>query len=159
MLKKIFLFLFASIAFCATAQTASFADVRTLIQSQADGIDLNNRLVALQVWSVNSPESREQNKAFDKTFTTFEWAKLKGGKHGIVCITVCIDPSSSATIAFTKDGITKLKTISKQDVAYLTSLQSLNASYNVVFDANGQKVYESLPSGKIYSSIQQLITR
>lgn len=159
MVRKCLVSLFLLAGFWISAQTATYADVRTLIESQIGGeLHLDSRLIALQVWSVNSPESREQNKAFDKAYTTYEWAKLKGGQHGIVCITICLDQSSTATIAYQKDGITKLQTVSLQTLS-APGLQNLSSTYNVVYDSGGQKVYESLPSSKIFSSIHQLITR
>jgi G:T/U-mismatch repair DNA glycosylase len=157
--KGLLLKLFVIINFCGFAQTANFQDVKSLVQTYVSDVNLDNKLIALQVWSVNSKESREQNKAFDKAYKTFEWARLKGGNKGILCVTLCLDQSSTATIAFTKDGITTLKTISIQDISNTASFQNLTSTYNIVFDNKGQKVYESIPSTKIFSSIQQLITR
>ncbi len=157
--KGLLLKLFVIINFCGFAQTANFQDVKSFIQTYVSDVNLDNKLIALQVWSINSKESREQNKAFDKAYKTFEWAKLKGGNKGIMCVTICLDQSSTATIAFTKDGITKLKTISIQDISTVSSFQNITSTYNIVFDNKGQKVYESIPSEKIFSSIHQLITR
>lgn len=141
------------------SQTASYSDVKSILERYLDGASLDNKLLVLQVWSVNSPSSREQNQALDKTFYTYQHAKLKGGSKGMAAITLCLENGSNAHIAYTKDGVTHLKSISMQEVSPLQTLGALNATYNIVFDATGQKLYEALPANQWFSSIQQLITR
>ncbi len=161
MVKRLFgiVFLMLGLQQVYFSQTASYANVKSLLETYLDGASLDNKLLVLQVWSVNSPASREQNQALDKTFYTYQHAKLKGGAKGMAAITLCLDNGSNATIAYTKDGMTHLKSIAMQEVSSLQTLTALSATYNIVFDNTGQKLYEALPANKWFSSIQQLITR
>lgn len=141
------------------AQDASYTDLKSLVQTYVPDLPAENRLVALQIWSVQSPASREQNKELDHTFHTYAYARLKGGSKGLVAISICLDNTTGAAIVLKKDGVTYLKSVDIQDVQHLMSLGNLAAGYNVVFDASGAKLYESLPAKQWFSSIHQLITR
>src|SRR5688572_7948754 len=72
-------------------------------------ISTANKIVAVNFWSIDNPTTREANKSFEKVYSTFEIAKLKGGVNGIVVLSISKDNlSTEATIAMTRDGVKKL---------------------------------------------------
>lgn len=141
------------------AQNATYTDLKSLVQTYIPELSTDNRLIALQVWSVQSPSSREQNKELDKAFHTYAYARLKGGSKGLVAISICLDNTTGAAIILKKDGVTYLKSVAGQDIQHLISLSSLVSGYNVVFDSSGSKLYESLTAKQWFPFIHQLITR
>lgn len=156
-MKKLLL-LFALIGFStySNAQAELYFKVRELIQLQYPAIDLEGKLIAINIWSLDNQESREANKSFEKAFQVYEGAKLKGGNKGIVVIAVNRDNLSSvADIAFKKDGLQKLLSFKIEDIR---DLEKAGFS-NIVFDANGLTVYTDLKAPVIFSSINSLITR
>jgi hypothetical protein len=84
-------------------------------------------------------------------YKIYEFAKLKGGLKGLVCVIINKE-GDAASIILNKDGATKLIQLNNLDVPS-------NTVSNFVFDENGKEVYKNIPSGKIFESINQLITR
>jgi hypothetical protein len=123
------------------------------IKKQHPQLELQNKLISVNVWSAENIESREANKAFQKTFTTYEFAKLKGGLKGVVCFLINKDNANESAIILNKDGIVKPIILKDLDPTLVSNLS------NVVFDANGNEVYKNLPSSNVFKSFNQLITR
>jgi hypothetical protein len=136
-----------------TAQTNSVEKIYSYLLNHSSGIDLQNKLVMVNIWSSTSLNSRECNKAMDKTMQTYQYAKLKGGAKGMVAFDICIDNTSNAIqIIRTKDGIKHM----------LELPNDKNFSFNegnFTFDANGKLIAQNTPSTKIYETVHQLITR
>ena len=123
-----------------------------------------NRLIAINVWSVNDKNSRDLNIEFEKAYKTYDYAKLKGGNGGIIVLNINIDnkninSSSNAAIILKKDGITKTISIPNDNLDILKEIADKNSGYNIVFDENGKVVYENLVVGTVFDSIHKLITR
>jgi hypothetical protein len=138
------------------AQATVFFKVKEAINLTHPEINLENKLIALTIWSVGDAESRETNKSFDKACKVYELAKLKGGSNGIVAVSFNKENlSSMASIAFQKDGITKVVALKLEDVPELNGAQFSN----MVFNSDGVLVYKDLPASKVFESINNLITR
>lgn len=119
-----------------------------------------NRLIAVNLWSLNDKTSRELNLEFEKTYKAFEYAKLKGGYKGIIVMNLNLDNDVvSADITLKKDGISKLIKVSLESTDILLALQGKTSGYNIVFDEKGNLVYENLKPGTVFNTIQKLITR
>lgn len=153
------LILTLSVMLCAawsTAQTEAYVKLRKAIAESHPEIVLDNKLIAFNIWSVSDPESREANKSFEKAYSVYEYAKLKGGPRGIVIATVNTDNlTGAAVITLNKDGVSKSISLKAEDLRELIS----SGNKNMVFDSNGNQVYTDLPVSTIFSSINQLITR
>lgn len=121
-----------------------------LILSQPN-LKVEDKVIAVNFWTSSSIESRNSNKEFERVSKTFENALLKGGSKGIVCVCVNVK-NENAEIILKKDDITKLISIKLDDI------KTSNLK-NIVFDSNGNATYKNLNSDKIFSSVQQLITR
>lgn len=144
--------LFVASSIFLNAQSDLFSKVKKGLREIHPELNLENHLIAVNVWSANDAASREANKQFNKVYGIYEFAKLKGGLKGLICVTINKD-GESASIILNKDGATKLIQLSNIDVA------SLNSNTNSVFDENGVEVYKNISSDKIFESINQLITR
>jgi hypothetical protein len=139
-----------------SAQTGAYVQLKKAIELSHPEISTENKLIAFNIWSLADPESREANKSFEKVYHTYEYAKLKGGRRGIVVVMISKDNlSGTAVITLHKDGVDRSVSVKAEDLPEI----SAGAATNMVFDSNGNEVYRNLPAGKVFSEIQQLITR
>jgi hypothetical protein len=151
MKKTAILFLFVAFTNFLNAQSDLFLKVKKAIKENHPEINLEHKLIAVNVWLVSNQESRDANKQFNNGYKIYEFAKLTGGLKGLICVTVNKE-GDAASIILNKDGATKLIQLNALDVP-------VNTVSNFVFDENGTEVYKNIPSGKIFESINKLITR
>lgn len=156
-MKKSLLVLFlTTLAFFGKSQDDLYLRLRKMITETHPEISLENKLIAYNIWSIDNEESRNANKSFEKAYTVYERAKLKGGLKGIVVIALNEDNlSSTASIAFSKDGLSKTISVKYEAISDIKTTFDNNA----VYDANGKIVFRNLNSNTIYTSINSLITR
>lgn len=150
-MKKHVLLLFLIISSFGKAQVSLYKQIKDAIQLENPKINFDDKLVVLNVWQASDIESRNANKEFDKMYKTYEFAKLKGGLKGVVIAQLNIT-DQTASIILNKDGIVKLI-----PVKIITN--ELHSKKNVVFNSNGDLVYENLLSADIFKSFLNLITR
>ncbi|MBA2611772.1 MAG: hypothetical protein H0U95_07375 [Bacteroidetes bacterium] len=150
MRKFTLLFLFVASTTFINAQSDLYIKVKKALREDHPEISLDKHLIAVNIWSANNQESREANKQFNKNYSIYEFAKLKGGLKGLICVSINKE-GESATFILNKDGATKL--------IQLNSVEVTNTPSNFVFDDQGQEVYKNIPSEKIFESINKLITR
>lgn len=151
-MRKLSLILFFSaITTILNAQSDLFLKVKKAIQENHPEISLQNRLIGVNIWSANNAESREANKQFNSVYKIYEFAKLQGGRKGLICVTINKE-GDAASIILNKDGATKLIQLNNFDVSAITNS-------NFVFDEQGTEVYKNISSEKIFESINKLITR
>ncbi|MBA3665698.1 MAG: hypothetical protein H0W61_16055 [Bacteroidetes bacterium] len=152
-MKKIIIIFFCFFASNFLAQDNLFVKVKEQLKKQHPELQIENKLIVINVWSSNDAESRNANAELNKTASTFEYAKLKGGRRGMIAVVINSDESENlSVITLGKDKITKAIALSKADL-------DVSAVKTVAFDSDGNKVYSSIPSKDIFSSIQKLITR
>lgn len=154
-MKRILFGLF--VIFCVTvnAQTESYNKLVEALHESYPMLNLNNKLIVVNPWSLSETGSRELNKAFAKALATFEVAKLKGGRDGMIVVALnTTDSGPEAKIALKKDGAEKLILIDSKEL-------NENGLFtgNAVFDSNGTIIYSNLESADVFPSIQKLITR
>ena len=151
-MKKIITLLFLTFMLKANSQSDLYTKIKNQLKSEHSEINLENKLIAVSFWSANDLTSRDANKQFNKVYTTYEFAKLKGGLKGIICITIN-KTSENATIGLAKDGVNKLIPINNVD------LNDVGTLTNIVYDTQGNEVYKNIAPEKIFESINKLITR
>ena len=151
-MKKIITLLFLAFMLKSNSQVDLYTKIKSQFKSQYPEINLENKLIAISFWTSSDLSSRDTNKQFNKVYTTYEFAKLKGGLKGIVCISIN-KTAENASIILTKDGVSKLIQISNID------LNDIGTLANVVYDALGNEVYKNIAPEKIFESINKLITR
>lgn len=160
MIKKLFITSFIMLAaFGLQAQSDLYSKLSAFISNQTKESS-NDRLIAINVWSVNDNNSRKLNAEFEEVYKTFEYAKLKGGGHGIIVMDINFENDNvNADITLQKDGIKKLIKVSADNTEIVNHLKGKSAGYNIVFDCKGNLLYENLAPGTVFNSIQKLITR
>lgn len=152
MKKFIPIILFVAFSSILNAQSDLFLKVKKAMQENHPEISLDNRLIAINIWSVNNQESRDANKQFNNTYKIYEFAKLKGGLKGLICVSINKDGESSSII-LNKDGAAKLIPLNSVDIS------TSNAINNIVFDEQGVEVYKNIAPNKVFESINKLVTR
>ena len=158
-MKALYISFFVLGAFLANAQSNLYSKVNSFLSAQTKEV-VANRMIAINVWSSNNKNSRDLNAEFEKVYKTYEYAKLKGGNKGIIVLNVNLDNDVvNSNITAKKDGITKSITIPNDNGEILKELKGKSSGYNIVFDSNGNVVYENLTNGNVFNSIHQLITR
>lgn len=159
-MKSIYITIFVLGALFSKAQTSLYNKLNSFLTNQTKEVLVNQRLIAINVWSASDKNSRDLNVEFDKAYKAFDFAKLKGGNKGIIVLSINLDKNAvNGDIILTKDGITKLIKIPADNVEILKEIKDNTAGYNIVFDSNGKMVYENLAPASVFKSIQQLITR
>ncbi|MDX2171470.1 MAG: hypothetical protein SFY56_00010 [Bacteroidota bacterium] len=151
-MKKIITLLFLTFIVKVNAQTDLYFKLKSQLKIEHPEINLENKLIAISVWSPDNSESREANKEFNKVYKTYEFAKLKGGFKGIVCLAIN-KTGENASIILNKDGVNKVINLTGIDVKSNSSLT------NVVFDSQGNEVLKNISHEQIFESIHNLITR
>ena len=106
-MKALYISIFVLGAFFSNAQTTLYGKLNAFVSNQTKEV-VTNRLIAINIWSVNNKVSRAINDEFDEAYKTYEFAKLKGGKNGIIVLNINLDSDPVNTdITLEKDGITK----------------------------------------------------
>ncbi|MBS1650411.1 MAG: hypothetical protein JSU07_00205 [Bacteroidetes bacterium] len=138
------------------AQTPSFQELRSIIETTHPEISLNDKAIAFHVWSVADKSSREANIEFGKIGYTLQVAKIKNASKGLVVISCNTDNTSVGTIAFQRDSIKKAIFISKNDYTFLNNC---SVNQNVIYDSFGNKLYQDLKVSAIFKSFADILTR
>ncbi len=159
-MKSIYVTIFVLGVLLSKAQTSLYNKLNSFLTSQTKEVLVNQRLIAVNVWAASDKNSRDLNVEFEKAYKAFDYAKLKGGNKGIVVLNINLDKNTvSGDIILKKDGITKLVKIPSDNIEILKEIKGKSSGYNIVFDSNGNMVYENLAPASVFKSIQQLITR
>ncbi len=159
-MKPIYIVIFVLGTLFSKAQTNLYNKLSLYLSSQTKEVLIDQRLIAINVWSSNDKNSRDLNADFEKAYRVYEFAKLKGGNKGIIVLNIDLNNNSvNGDITLKKDGISKIIAISSDNAEILNELKGKTSGYNIVFDSNGNKVYENLAASTVYESIHKLITR
>jgi hypothetical protein len=156
MKKNLFLLALLLYTTLFKAQFNFYVEVKKMINISHPEINLENKLIAVNVLNLSNKESKDATKQFEKAYSVYEYAKLKGGKNGFVSVSVIKEElSSMITISLKRDNIIKTILLKVEDISFKGEL---NFS-NYVFNSVGNVVYKDLPTSKIFESINSLITR
>jgi hypothetical protein len=149
-LTMILLLLFAGNLF---SQENLFKKIKEQVKKEHPEMNVENKLLVINVWSVKDAKSREANSQINKAYTIYEYAKLKGGVKGMIGVLFCTDNDlSTETIILNKDKTTK--PIVLNDNAGI-NLQGIS---NMIFDSTGNVVAKNI-TVDIFEEVHQLITR
>jgi hypothetical protein len=153
MKKTILLLSMLLSAYLSKAQTNVSEQVYSYVLKHSADVDLQNKVMLINIWSTQNMDSRECNKAADKTMKTYQYAKLKGGARGMVVFDICIDNvGNSIQLTRQKDGIKFMI-----EIPYDKTSSFKEGNYT--FDSNGKLITQNTQSAQIFESIHQLITR
>lgn len=164
-MKKIVSIVLCLITGFVYSQTADYFTIKNSISKTYPEIDFNNKLLAISVWNSSDIVSRELNKEFHKTWFTYQEAKLKGGLKGVIFISICSDEDElNFRISEKKDAISSYPyTIcdfqSYKQKGKLATMKLDSSIKNIVFDINGNLIYQNLEMSTVFKSFNNLITR
>lgn len=147
-MKKLFIYLILLSCGPFAAQN-DYSSIKRALQEQHPSLNLADKIIVVNTWSAGDNESREFNKALNKTVNVYEFAKLKGGVKGVIGVTVYKGSDSGSAILLNSDQAGKLIQVNSVSLS----------EKNTVFDSNGQVLYNSLPANKLFESIHKLVTR
>ena len=119
-----------------------------------------NKIIAVNIWSVNDKSSRDANIDLNNTTYIFKDAKLKNGSKGMIGISICLDNDEVGNnIILKKDGINTLLRVNASELTNTISLTGKTAGYNIGFDSEGNLLFENQQNTTFLNSIRNLITR
>ena len=122
-----------------------------------------DKLITLNIWSPTNKMSRDLNTEFEKTNSVYFKAKLKGGSKGVVSVIFCSDKDEVKTsIILNKDGIAESIYLVKggaNNVDLTNLLKNKPVGFNIVFDKDGNVIYEGLKPDAVFKSFNKLVTR
>lgn len=148
-LAIVFLF---TICFC-NAQQDIYQKVIQLIRQSNPDLLIESKLLLINFDRSSIQENKSLYSELEKTASVYESAKLKGGKTGVVCVTVVND--TQAEVALDKEGYTKLIKIKIADLSGVNS----EGITNLAFNSKGELLFKNIETKDIYGSVNKLITR
>lgn len=160
MRKNIFLlFWFWFLTINLNSQNSGYYSLTSYIQKHTKE-NIQNKLIAVNIWSASDKNSRDANVDLNSAIEVFKNAKLKGGNKGIIGVIICLDNDEiTSNIALTKEGVKNVIIVNASELSSFPELSQKASSYNIVFDSNGNMIFENLASNSIFNSIRNLITR
>jgi hypothetical protein len=151
-----FLFCFFLLPVFTNAQAPNFSELRQLIYASNPDLEINDHLIAFNVWQMNDAESRLSNQSFEKAYAVYEFAKLKGGNKGLIVILFNQDNlSTEAVILLQKDGVKRVLSLPVNAL----NASKLGAIRNGVYSSEGQLLRTNLSANQVFDFIHSLITR
>lgn len=134
------------------AQQDLYKQVAMQLKKNSPSLILENKVLV-----INFINTDITNKTIatdlEKTANVYEYAKLKGGRKGVVCVSIV--PSALVEITLNKEGYKKTIKLLKSEIGN-TDVAGIE---NIVFNSAGEVVYKNIEASKIYESVQNLITR
>ncbi len=158
------LLLFASSFFMMshlTAQNFSGNDIRNVSLDLIPELNLQNKVLFINVWQSSDIASRENNKEFLRVSSIYEKAKLKNGAAGVAFINLSIDSELYNWIISTK----KDSLISNYNLENTTGKYKSLANYfdgktgNMIIGNDGTIIARDIKKEDCFNLFKSLITR
>lgn len=145
-MKTTLIIAFSFLVSLCNAQQDIYKELSAFIKQHHPDVITQSKLLVVNF------ANEKANASLEKTATVYGNAKLKGGRNGVICVTVLKD--TDAEIALNKQGYKNI---------YVINGSQLNVNSkgidNITFNSNGDVVFQGLEPNKIYEAINQLITR
>lgn len=138
------------------AQNPVYEKVTSLLKKNYPEVDLNNKVLSYNAWSLNDESARAFNQELDKVTNIYQSAKLKGGKNGMIGVSIVLDGAdATANTTLRYDGVQYLLQLNAADLHDLFPGAPLRAT----FDAEGNEIGRNTADGQLFQFINGLITR
>lgn len=152
-MKKAFLFVLVATVKTMLAQDPLYTKICQRIKAEQPELRTENKIMVVNVWDPSSQESRKKNVQLNNAYTTYEFAKLKGGSKGMIAVLICIVPDiNQQEIVLGKDKVSKAIRIADSRAFGVTE------TGNYFFDSNGNIMSKNV-AVDLFREINQLITR
>lgn len=152
-MKKTLIIVFALLASLCNAQEDIYQKVNAFLKQNNPDLIIQNKVLVVNFANPQQKDAGGVYKSLEKTGSVYQVAKLKGGRNGVICVTVVKD--SQEEIALNKLGYKHIYVINGSQLEN-TDTKGID---NITFDSMGKVVYKNLESNKIFEAINHLITR
>lgn len=149
-MKNFILMLLLAFQMPLFSQSELLSKLKNVSKEKSPSTSLENKLILV---AISSDSNKEFNEQFEKTIATYKVAKLKGGYNGVAGFIVV--KTTNEKIAIEKSGVKNTLVILESELNESVSPEVKN----IVFNSNGEIVYQNLNKDNIFKSIHQLITR
>jgi hypothetical protein len=157
-----FLFLIVPFCFISTISLSQVngSDVRNNVLKLFDDVDLENKILFINVWKSDNFESRENNKEFVRVSKIYQQAKLRNGSKGVCYINISLDDPAMWRISLKKDSIDTKYSLENGSGKYNGLLTMFdNKPGNIVIGNDGEVLSNNLKKDNCFYLFRSLITR
>jgi hypothetical protein len=150
-MKKISIILLFLWCKAITGQSEGVSEVRNAMNNKYPTVSHEGKIIFIASELNGKKYAPEELKELEKTATVYQFAKLKGGLKGIICLLLVKD--ASREVELNKLGIEKVMKLQEKD------LSSIDLKTAMFVSSDGQ-VTPYLPNNiNIFSMVNSLITR
>ncbi len=160
---KLFLLIvsFGLIHFSANAQALNGTEIRNIALELIPELDLQNKILFVNVWQSSSIDSRENNKEFLRVSDIYYKAKLKNGSKGVAYINICLDNELYTWVLSTKrDSIVSKYNLENSTQKYKSLVNYFDGNPgSLVIGNDGAIISKDLKKEDCFKLFLSLITR
>ena len=160
---KLFLLIvsFGFIHFSGNAQTLNGTEIRNTALELIPELDLQNKILFINIWQSSSVESRENNKEFLRVSDIYYKAKLKNGVKGVAYINICLDNELYNWVLSTKrDSIVSKYNLENSTQKYKSLVNYFDGKPgSLVLGNDGDLISKDLKKEDCFKLFLSLITR
>lgn len=136
-------------------------DYRKVVMDLLPEVNLDNKILFINVWQSSNINSRENNKEFLRVSNIYSAAKLKNGSKGVAFINLSLD----------KDLFMWMMSVKKDSVASASTLDNSTSKYeaitklfgdftgNVIVGSDGNIIAKDIKKENCFNIFRSLITR
>lgn len=160
-LKSIALALFAILISNYVQAQVSGNDFRNSVSELIPQVNLENKILFINVWQSSNIDSRENNKEFLRVSNIYQAAKLKNGNKGVAYINLSLDKDAYMYIMSVKrDSVSTPFTFDNTTGKY-NDLAKLFGDFtgNVIVGSDGNIIAKDIKKENCFSLFRSLITR
>lgn len=136
-------------------------DFRNTTASLIPEVNLENKILFINVWQSSNLESRENNKEFLRVSNIYQGAKLKNGLKGVVYVNLSLDKDTYMwMMSIKRDGIASSYNLENTTGKY-DALAKLFGDFtgSVVVGSDGKIIAKDVKQDKCFPLFLSLITR
>lgn len=143
------------------AQNFSGNDIRNACNDLVPELNLQNKILFINVWQSSDLASRENNKEFLRVSSIYEKAKLKNGPAGIVFINLSIDNELyNWIIATKKDSLVSNYNLENTSGKYKSLANYFDGKTgNMVIGSDGTLITRDIKKEDCFNLFKSFITR
>lgn len=145
----------------SSAQNLNGNDLRSICLDLIPELNLQNKILFINVWQSSDISSRENNKEFLRVSNIYTQAKLKNGSAGVAYINLNTDSELyNWIIATKKDSIVSKFNLENTSGKYKPLVNYFDGNTgNVVIGSDGALIARDIKKEDCFNLLKSLITR
>lgn len=142
-------------------QVTYMNDLQTVVSKTIQDVQLENKILFINVWKSSDFESRQNTKEFFKIAKIYEYGKLSHGSKGVCFINISLDNNITEwQIAIKKDSIHNKYNLENTSGAYTEILKYFeNKPGSILLGSNGELLKRNLTKENCFETFKSYITR